>query len=252
MQKYWTILKLLCLGVGLVVLVLAQRGPAYVSLWLIAGDDGSLVAVEIDGDRIGLDSPQSHLVGQRFQSALASRGNVGNPWIQIQIDDEIPWKEAQGALALAFDLELEPTISIVKEFSETPRPGEQIVLHQPGLSTAEFNVNISIRNELPGPAGFYLNDTRISPQATSSADQLNQSIRKLIGEPESEKAQRMRADITIEETVRFRSVREALEAVSGGRTVITDEWMPYIRLFRINGMQWSDPEDPFQRHGGVI
>ena len=94
MQKYWTSLKLVCLGCGLVVLVLAQRGPAYVSLRLVAGDRGETVAVEIDGDRIGLDSPRSHLIEERFELALASRGSVENPWIQIQIDGRTRCLEA--------------------------------------------------------------------------------------------------------------------------------------------------------------
>lgn len=265
MQKYWTLLKLLGLGAALAGLVLVQRGPAYVSLHLIAGDDGTMTAVEIDGDRISLNGPQSDLIEARFQSALVSRSSSGIPWIQIRVDDEILWGDAKGGLMLAFSAEHEPKICVVTEFSEAPLPGEQIVIHQPGRSTADLSVNVTVRNDGPGPAGLYLNDSKFSPQNRLTVDQLNQAIRKLIGEPGSEKAKRMRADIQIQEGVRFKQVREALEAVSGGRTVIIDKWVPYLQLFRIDGMEWSDSDrrfqnvkdaltqpTPFTTHGGVI
>ena len=246
MQKYWTLLKLLGLGVALAGLVLVQRGPAYVSLHLIARADGELTAVEIDGDRISLNSPQSDLIEARFQSALVSRSSSGTPWIQIRVDDEILWADAKGGLMLAFSAEHEPKICVVTEFSESPLPGEQVVIHQPGLSTEDLSVTVTVRNDGPGTAGLYLNDSKFSPQNSLTVDQLNQAIRKLIGEPGSEKARRMRADIQIEKGVRFKDVREALDAVSGGRTVIIDKWVPYLQLFRIDGMEWSDSDRKFQ------
>jgi len=253
MQKYWTSLKLVCLGCGLVVLVLAQRGPAYVSLRLVAGDRGETVAVEIDGDRIGLDSPRSHLIEERFELALASRGSVENPWIQIQIDDGILWQDARGALKLAFRVEREPTISLVWKFSERQPPEEQIVLHQPGQATPRYRVGIKVKADGPERAVYLMNDLAFKPASPQSSNQLNATIRKLIGEPESDKAQRMRADINIQDDVEFRYVREVFEAVSGERTVVTGKWLPYIRLIRLDEIQWAPQvDDPFQTHGGVI
>lgn len=233
MQNYWTLLKLICLAAGLTGLVYAQRGPAYVSLWLIGDDDGKVIAVEIDGDRIDADGPRVSLLKERFRLALASRGSQQNPWIQIRVDDNIPWREAKGAFRLAFDIEREPKISLVREFSAAPRPGEQIVIHKPDQDSSNLNVTLSVRSTTPGHSEFYLG------QQSLNADQLNQAIRKLIGEPGSDKARQMRAVISIQNGVPFQSVREALEAVSGGETVITGEWQPYIELFLIDGMEWS-------------
>ena len=106
----------------------------------------------------------------------------------------------------------------------------------------------------PGQSKFYLGDAKWQRQQPLIADQLNQEIKKLIGEPSSDKARRMQAVISVQDGVPFKSVRKALESISGGQTVITGEWQPYIRLFLIDGMRWSDPEmqSPFSMHGGVI
>ncbi|MBC8289813.1 MAG: hypothetical protein H8E37_05800 [Planctomycetes bacterium] len=245
MQKYWTLLKIVLLGLGLGVFVYTQRSPSYVSVWGISDEDGNLAALEIDGQRISLGPADGQNLYLHFQNVLASRGDE-HPWIQLRFDDNLNWRDADGVLSLVLTSDREPRVSIVDKFGEELEAEQNLVVNEPGIIDSRGNDRV-IQIRQPRRFGEPRSEIFFESGASLTHDQLSDRILSLIGDPDSEKARNIQISINPQIRVPFRDVRAVLRAVSGKRSTWTGKWQPYVRNVRLNHRRWRPDNTKFGR-----
>jgi len=232
MQKYWTLLKIVLLGVGLGVFVYAQRSPSYVSVWGISDEEGKLIALEIDGVRISLGPSDRDKLYPHFQNVLASRGDE-HTWIQLRFDDSLNWRDADGILSLVLASDREPRISIVEEFGEELDADQNLVVNEPGIADSRGNDRV-IQIRQPRRFGEPRSEVYFESGAALTHDQLSDRILAMIGEPDSEKAKSIQVSINPQGQIPCGDVKAVLRIVSGQRSIWTGKWQPYVKNVRLN------------------
>lgn len=243
MQKYWTLLKLLSLGIGLAAMVYLQRSPEFVSVRAVAGSGGKLAAIEINGLQFSIGRSEGDQIAQHFWSSLALT-EVEHPWIQLQIDDELVWREAIEVLELVLSGDQEPRVSIVEEFSEDLAPEQNLIVYEPDVVSEYQTRMIELRQ--PGALSGAGSAVIIESGSTLSLDQLSDRLPALIGEPGSQTAESMLIVINAQAGVPFREVRAVLKAVAGRRSTWTGKWQRSVRHIRLDSLRWQPRSRRFQ------
>lgn len=243
MQKYWTLLKIVLLGLGLGVFVYAQRSPSYVSVWGISDEEGKLTALEIDGQRISLGQSDRENLYLHIQNVLASRGDE-HPWIQLRFDDQLNWRDADGVLSLVLTSDREPRVSIVEEFGEELDADQNLVVNEPDITDSRGNDRV-IQIRQPRRFGEPRSEIYFESGASLTQDQLSDRILALIGDPDSETAKSIQVSINPQGRVPCGDVKAVLRIVSGQRSIWTGKWQPYVRNVRLNHRRWGRDDARF-------